>query len=70
MTNICDINEKSVRSYKTVANLEAAIERLGFKDHRYIVAYTATGRATAIFQFDRNEGGYVFLYSQHGFITV
>ncbi len=70
MPNICDINDKGVRSYKTLANLEAALQKLGFSDHRYIVAYTATGRATAIFQWDRSEGGYVFLYSQYGFITV
>ena len=70
-----DINEKTIRSYKTKANLKAAIANLGFTDpflDRHIVVCREDGRYTAIFSSFRfrHEGGYIGLYAQHGFVTI
>jgi hypothetical protein len=68
-------NDKNIRSYKTKANLEAAIKKLGFTDpflDKYVVVCTDAGRYTAIFSSlrFRQEGGYIGLYAQHGFLTI
>lgn len=68
MSNICDIN--IARSYKTLANLQAALEKMGFSNDRYVIAYNEKGRVTAIFQLDTSEGGYVARWAAAGFITV
>lgn len=67
--NIIRLDE--CRTYKTEANLMAALERLGFATHRFIIACTAAGRFTAIFPATNFKGGgYMGLYAQHGFLTI
>ena len=41
-------NLEDAKSYKTLANLEAALAKLGFTghNHRWLRAYTSTGRVT------------------------
>lgn len=70
MTAIANID--NMKSYKTEANLMAALDKLGFNtnQHRFFVVCNRAGRFTAVFQFDSSKGGYVGLYAQHGFLTV
>lgn len=67
------MNIDNAKSYKTEANLVKGLEKLGFTghDHRHLVVCNREGRFTAVF-FASNfrNGGYVCLYSQHGFFTV
>jgi len=61
-----------VKSYKTRKNLEKALTDFGFNTHKHFVVCTLDGRFTAIFPQSNfnNIGGYVGLYSQHGFMTI
>jgi len=62
---------ETCRDYSTRANLEKALERLGFEDHRHVVVCNTKGRFTAIFPASNfHDGGYIGLYSQHGFLTL
>lgn len=64
------LNIDTAKSYKTEANLMAALTRLGFQDDRYMIVCTRDGRFTAIFAGSNfSNGGYVGLYAQHGFFT-
>lgn len=67
------INWKYIKSYATEAALMkkiAAVEAEGYTDvtDRYFVVKTPEGRWTAIFQLDRNKGGYIGRYE--GFLKV
>jgi histidinol phosphatase-like enzyme len=70
--NISDINCKNTRSYKTVANLEAALERFGFDKFRYVVVHNSEGRATAIFTGKQLEDydGDMCKFAREGFLTI
>lgn len=76
---------ESCKSYKTEANLDRALVRIGldcftmgeekYSPMRYIKCRTPDGGWTAIFmvsEFFRinNTGGYVGLASEHGFMSV
>ncbi len=62
------------RSYATEDALLKGLARLGFADHRYVVVRTVEGKWTAIFPISNitgpQGGGYLGLYSQHGFMTI
>ncbi len=65
------ITLESAKSYATEANLDAGLKRLGFHTHRHMVCRTPAGRWTAVFPASNfKDGGYVGLYSQHGFYTL
>ena len=60
------------KSYATEEGLTKALAKLGFTgpEHRYLMLKTLDGRYTAVFaQSNFKNGGYIGLYSQHGFIT-
>lgn len=61
---------KYTKSYTSVANLQKALEKLGFADHRHLVVWTEDGRVTAVFPASNIQGGYIGLYAQHGFYTL
>jgi hypothetical protein len=65
------VEEAEVRSYASEKNLMKALEGFGFTNERYLVVKTFDDRYTAIFSTERfhREGGYVGLFSQHGFMT-
>lgn len=69
-----DLNDKTIRSYKTKEALIAGINRFGLNGEldKYVIVCTEQGRYTAIFSSDRFriEGGYVMLYAQYGFMTM
>ena len=80
-----EITLNEVRSYKTEANLDKALDKLGLKDFRdgeksfvpmrYIKTKTPDNRWTAVFLvsefFNRNNtGGYVGFAAEHGFMSV
>jgi hypothetical protein len=73
-TKMFDINTKYTRSYKTRAALEAAIVKFGFNGplDKYVVVRNDEGRWTAIFSSlrFRQEGGYVCMYAERGFLTI
>lgn len=58
------------KSYKTEANLLAALEKLGFREDRYIVCLTLQGRFTAIFPQSNIQDGNICRYSSQGFMTL
>jgi len=60
----------TMKSYKTEANLIAALERLGFAGDRHFIVCNRAGRFTAIFPFSNIQGGYVGRYSCKGFLTI
>lgn len=83
MKNHIDINNKYIRSYKTEANLDAAIEKVGLANvvHenggalRYMKVRNAEGRWTAIFLVSEyfrinKSGGYIGMASQFGFMSI
>jgi hypothetical protein len=64
-------NIDTAKSYATEANLLKALEKHGLAEARYMVVRNRAGRFTAIFSLSQNgfDGGYVGIYSQHGFKT-
>jgi 3-mercaptopyruvate sulfurtransferase SseA len=67
---LIQMNLENTRSYKTKKNLDKALERFGFNTHRHLVACKDDGTFTAIFPASNfRDGGYIGLYSQHGFMT-
>ena len=58
------------RSYATIANLEKALEKLGFSNDRYIIVWTEKGKVTPIFNFSNIQDGNVMRYACHGFMTI
>ncbi|OPZ76034.1 MAG: hypothetical protein BWY79_01814 [Actinobacteria bacterium ADurb.Bin444] len=58
------------KSYKTEANLLAALEKLGFREDRYIVCLNLQGRFTAIFPQSNIQDGNAMRYAAHGFMTI
>jgi hypothetical protein len=58
------------KSYATEANLLRALERLHIHDHFHLRCLTTEGKWTAIFPYSNFDGGYIALYSQHGFMTL
>lgn len=73
MTAILDINEKTLRSYKTVENLEAGLKKFGLSDFRYLIVCNSAGRYTAIFpasELEKNGISYMGYFCQFGFITL
>lgn len=68
------------KSYANRTNLLKALEGFGFteaKGHRHFIMGTLgedgqpDGRVTAIFPASNfSKGGYIGLYSQHGFLTL
>lgn len=68
-------NIDNCKSYKTEDNLYKAINKLGFTREmdQFIVVCNRQGRFTAVFYSSSlrlRNGGYVGVYSQHGFMTV
>lgn len=73
MTAVLNIDEKTIRSYKTMENLEAGLKKFGIDKFRYLVACTSNGRFTAIFpagELERNGISYMGYFCQFGFITL
>lgn len=68
------LNIDDSRSYKTEANLIAALEKLGFAKDRYLVVCNRQGRFTAVFPFSAIEqsgnAGDLMRYARHGFMTL
>ena len=52
------------------ANLEKALEKLGFSNDRYIIVWTEKGKVTPIFNFSNIQDGNVMRYACHGFMTI
>jgi hypothetical protein len=68
---IIQMTLESAKGYKTKANLDKALKRLGFDGDRHLVACKEDGTFTAIFpQSNFKNGGYIGLYAQHGFMTL
>jgi hypothetical protein len=59
-----------VSSYVSLANLNKALEKHGILNHRHLTVQTIDGRWTAIFPASNITGGYLGIYSQHGFMTI
>lgn len=66
------INIDNMKSYATEANLMTALKKHGIDTHRFIVVCNRSGRFTAIFSLAANnfKGGYIGVYSDHGFLTL
>lgn len=43
------INEKYTKTYASIQNLDAALEKLNLLESRHVMVYTESGRVTAIF---------------------
>jgi len=73
MTNILNIDEYTVKSFKTKENLEASLAKKGLDKFRYIVVCNSSGRFTAIFpasELTRNDIAYMGYFAQFGYITL
>jgi hypothetical protein len=70
-----EVTLETAKGYATEANLRKALERTGLDTlgARYIVCRKADGKWTAVFmitEYLNKRGGYVFIASQHGFVSV
>ena len=68
-----DLNDKSIRSYKTRANLEAGLKKIGLDKFRHLIVCTEDGRFTAIFpqsSLTNNDICYLGYFAQYGFMTL
>lgn len=68
-----DLNEKTIRSYKTRENLEAGLKKFGLEKFRHLIVCTETGRFTAVFPFSElknHEICYMGYFAQFGFMTL
>ena len=73
MTAILNIDDKCIRSYKTLENLEAGLKKFGIDKFRYLVVCNSFGRYTALFpasELEKNNIGYLGYFGQFGFITI
>jgi hypothetical protein len=57
--------KEGTKTFKTVANLDKALEKYGFQDLAHILVYTADGRVTAVF-VDKDANPVIF----RGFMWV
>jgi hypothetical protein len=64
------MNIDDSKSYKTEANLLAALAKLGFADDRHIVVCNRQGRFTAIFPLSNIKDGNATRYARQGFLTL
>ena len=60
------IDEKVTKTYTSVENLNKALEKLGMTNEHTLLAYTQSGRVTAVFIGASN----VPYWPHHGFMVV
>ena len=59
------------KGYASVDNLMKALKRLRFDKDRFLIAYKADGKVTAVFPVSNfGGGGYVGRYAIKGFFTI
>jgi hypothetical protein len=63
-------NDKTTKSYKTLAALQKKLDACGFSEHRHYIVKTVDDRWTAVFPASNIQGGYLGLYACQGFMTI
>ena len=63
-------NIDTSKSYKTEANLIAALTKLNIAQYRHLVVCNREGRFTAIFPVSSVQFGDMAMFARHGFMTI